>query len=137
VVVDSALSQTPPRLPTWLSPIQLRILPLTEKQVPKAFRIAEKIAAQGIRVDVDDRGESLAKKVREAETSWIPYIATIGPKEAKTGKLAVRIRGAQKVETKTVNSLVKLILKETKDHPTRPLTMPMAYSKRPGYRYFT
>lgn len=137
VVVDSALSQTPPRLPTWLSPIQLRILPLTEKQVPKAFRIAEKIAAQGIRVDVDDRGESLAKKVREAETSWIPYIATIGPKEAKTGKLAVRIRGAQKVETKTVNSLVKLILKETKDYPTRPLTMPMAYSKRPGYRYFT
>jgi threonyl-tRNA synthetase len=132
-VVDTALQKNPPSLPTWLSPIQLRILPLGERYVPKALKLAEKIAREGVRVDVDDRGESLGKKVYEAETSWIPYIATLGPKEAKTGRLAVRVRHEKKIRQMTVQTLTKLIKKETAGYPNRPLPLPAELSKRPVY----
>jgi threonyl-tRNA synthetase len=132
-VVDTALHRNPPSLPTWLSPIQLRILPLGERYVPKALKLAEKITREGVRVDVDDRGESLGKKVYEAETSWIPYIATLGPKEAKTGRLAVRVRHEKKIRQMTVQTLTKLIKKETAGYPNRPLTLPAELSKRPVY----
>jgi threonyl-tRNA synthetase len=132
-VVDTALHKNPPSLPTWLSPIQLRILPLGERYVPKALKLAEKIKREGVRVDVDDRGESLGKKVYEAETSWIPYIATLGPKEAKTGRLAVRVRREKKIRQMTVQTLTKLIKKETAGYPNRPLTLPAELSKRPVY----
>jgi threonyl-tRNA synthetase len=132
-VVDTALHKNPPSLPTWLSPIQLRILPLGERYVPKALKLAEKITREGVRVDVDDRGESLGKKVYEAETSWIPYIATLGPKEAKTGRLAVRVRHEKKIRQMTVQTLTKLIKKETAGYPNRPLPLPTELSKRPVY----
>jgi threonyl-tRNA synthetase len=132
-VVDTALQKNPPSLPTWLSPIQLRILPLGERYVPKALKLAEKITREGVRVDVDDRGESLGKKVYEAETSWIPYIATLGPKEAKTGRLAVRVRHEKKIRQMTVQTLTKLIKKETAGYPNRPLPLPAELSKRPVY----
>uniref|UniRef100_A0A7C4I713 threonine--tRNA ligase n=1 Tax=Caldiarchaeum subterraneum TaxID=311458 RepID=A0A7C4I713_CALS0 len=132
-VVDTALGKTPPTLPTWLCPTQLRILPLNEKYNKRAVQLAEKITQYGIRVDVDDRPETLAKKVYEAETSWIPYVATLGPKEAKKGTLALRIRGRKEVKQMRLQPLVKLIQKETKDYPFRPLTLPLELSKRPKY----
>ncbi|MCX8200489.1 MAG: threonine--tRNA ligase [Candidatus Caldarchaeum sp.] len=132
-VVDTALTKTPPQLPTWLCPTMARILPLAEKYNAKALRIAEKMAKQGIRVDVDDRSESLGKKVYEAETSWIPYIATLGPKEAKTNKLAVRIRGSKQIKKLTVSSLVKALKKEIDGYPFRPSSLPLELSKRPVY----
>ncbi|MDW8084261.1 MAG: threonine--tRNA ligase [Candidatus Caldarchaeum sp.] len=131
-LIDTALMKNPPKLPTWLCPTMVRILPLTEKYTAKALRIAEKLAKENVRVDVDDRAESLGKKVYEAETSWIPFIATLGPKEAKTGKLAVRIRGSKQIKMLTTTSLVKTIKKETDGYPFRPSTLPVQVSKRPN-----
>jgi threonyl-tRNA synthetase len=71
--------------------------------------------------------------VYEAETSWIPYIATLGPKEAKTGRLAVRVRHEKKIRQMTVQTLTKLIKKETAGYPNRPLPLPTELSKRPVY----
>ncbi|MEM2237491.1 MAG: threonine--tRNA ligase [Candidatus Caldarchaeum sp.] len=132
-IVDSALQKSPPSLPTWLSPTQLRILPLTEKYVQRALKLAEKISREGIRVDVDERPESLGKKVYEAETSWTPYIATLGAKEARSGKLSVRIRGERKIKQMSVQTLVKRIRKEISGYPFRPLPLPTEVSKRPVY----
>ncbi len=132
-VVDTALRKTPPSLPTWLSPTQLRILPLNEKYTVRALKVAEKIASNAIRVDVDDRAESLGKRVYEAEISWIPYIATLGPKEARSGKLAVRIRGEKEIRQMSIQTLVKRIKKEVKTYPFRPLPLPIEVSKRPVY----
>ncbi|MEM2095236.1 MAG: threonine--tRNA ligase [Candidatus Caldarchaeum sp.] len=132
-VVDSALHRSPPSLPTWLSPTQLRILPLTEKYVQRALKLAEKVSREGIRVDVDERPESLGKKVYEAETSWIPYIATLGAKEARSGKLSIRMRGERKIRQMSVQTLVKRIRKEISGYPFRPLPLPTEVSKRPVY----
>ncbi|MCS7137585.1 MAG: His/Gly/Thr/Pro-type tRNA ligase C-terminal domain-containing protein, partial [Candidatus Caldarchaeum sp.] len=132
-VVDTALRKTPPTLPTWLSPTQVRILPLNEKYVGKALKLAEKLSREGVRVDVDDRPESLGKKVYEAETSWIPYVATLGPKETRTGRLSVRVREEKKIRPMTVQTLVKRVRKETEGYPFRPLPLPPEVSKRPEY----
>ncbi|MDW7977381.1 MAG: threonine--tRNA ligase [Candidatus Caldarchaeum sp.] len=132
-VVDTALRKTPPTLPTWLSPTQVRILPLNEKYVGKALKLAEKLSREGVRVDVDDRPESLGKKVYEAETSWIPYVATLGPKEARTGRLSVRVREEKKIRQMAVQTLVKRVRKETEGYPFRPLPIPPEVSKRPEY----
>ncbi len=132
-VVDTALRKNPPSLPTWLSPTQLRILPLNEKYTARALKLAEKIASNAVRVDVDDRAESLGKKVYEAETSWIPYIVTIGPKEVKSGKLAVRVRSEGEIKQMSIQTLVKRIKKEVETYPFRPLPLPVEVSKRPIY----
>ncbi|MEM4524521.1 MAG: threonine--tRNA ligase, partial [Archaeoglobaceae archaeon] len=78
-----------PMLPVWLSPIQVRVIPVSEKFLENAKEIAEKINA---RVDVDDRDETLNKKIRDASMEWIPYIVVIGEKEVREGKLSVTIR---------------------------------------------
>ncbi|MEM2080265.1 MAG: His/Gly/Thr/Pro-type tRNA ligase C-terminal domain-containing protein, partial [Nitrososphaerota archaeon] len=114
-------------------PTQLRILPLTEKYVQRALKLAEKISREGIRVDVDERPESLGKKVYEAETSWIPYIATLGAKEARSGKLSIRVRGERKIRQMSVQTLVRRIRKEISGYPFRPLPLPTEVSKRPVY----
>lgn len=132
-VIDSALTRTPPKLPTWLSPTMVRILPLNEKYLKKSIQLAEKISKQGIRVDVDDRAESLGKKVFEAETSWIPYIATIGPKEARNNKLSVRFRENKKIRSLSPSSLIKIIKKEIAGYPFKQSTLPFEVSRRPTY----
>ncbi|MEM0316051.1 MAG: threonine--tRNA ligase, partial [Archaeoglobaceae archaeon] len=78
-----------PMLPVWLSPVQVRVIPVSERFRDKAIEVANKIRA---RVDVDDRDETLNKKIRDASMEWIPYIVVLGEKEIEEGKLSVTIR---------------------------------------------
>ena len=81
-----------PMLPFWLSPTQLRLCPVSDRWVQHAEEIAASL--EQVRVDIDDRPESVAKKVREAEMEWVPFVVVIGEKEATgKGKLTVRERG--------------------------------------------
>ena len=122
-----------PSLPTWICPVQARIIPVTRDQLPLALEIAETLNRRGIRVDVDDREESLAKRIREAEVKWIPYIAVIGAREAASGKLNVRMRrgGATLL---TVEELCDMIEAELEGYPRLGLSLPIKVSERPGYR---
>ena len=125
-----------PRLPTWLSPVQVRVIPVSKEFLNKAIEIARKIEESQIRVDVDDRDETLGRKIREAEKNWIPYVVVIGKKEVESNILTVRIRGEEKENIKelTLEELVKIIKDETKGYPWKPLTMPMLLSQRPIYK---
>ena len=128
-----------PMLPVWLSPTQVRIIPVSEKFVDAAIKIADEITGKGIRVDVDDRNETLGKKVRDAQTEWIPYIAVVGEKEVESGKLAVTVRAEstqkeQKREEFSVEELAARIKAECEGKPFMPLPLPRLLSLRPSFR---
>ncbi|MCG2886456.1 MAG: threonine--tRNA ligase [Vulcanisaeta sp.] len=122
-----------PRLPTWISPIQVRIIPIGKDHLRFADEVASRLEERIIRVDIDDRfEETLAKRIRDAETYWVPYIVVIGDREVKTGRLSVRVRGAGKIVEMGVDELINRIEEEIKGYPRRPLTMPKYLSKRPS-----
>ncbi|MBN2566775.1 threonine--tRNA ligase [Candidatus Woesearchaeota archaeon] len=96
------LEHTAGKLPMWLSPVQVKILTVSEKFTDYANGVAAKMDAAGLRVRVDDRNESIAKKVREAQLQKVNYILVVGEKEQKGGTVAVRtraneVRGEQEV----------------------------------------
>jgi len=119
-----------PSLPLWLSPTQLRIVPVSDKYVEDCLKIADEISKRNIRVDVDDRKESVEKRIRDAEIEWVPYILVFGEKERKSGKFSVRKREVGKIEEMDLNSLINEIEEKVKDKPFRPLSLPMLLSKR-------
>ena len=123
-----------PRLPTWLSPVQIRVIPVSKEFLGYSVNVAKKIEEAKIRVDVDDRDETLSRKIRDAEKSWIPYIVVIGKKEVESGKLTVRIRERKDVISIEPEKLVRMIKSEIEKYPWKPLPMPMLLSKRPIYR---
>jgi threonyl-tRNA synthetase len=124
-----------PMLPLWLSPTQVRIIPLSDKFLDNVADIALKIEQKCIRVDIDDSSSTLQKKIREAEQEWIPYIIVIGEKEVESGCLSVRDRenkGSQ--QTITVDDLLDKISAKIVGKPFKPLPLPKLVSKRPQFR---
>jgi threonyl-tRNA synthetase len=125
-----------PMLPLWLSPTQVRVIPVSENFYSEAEKIAKEIAGHNIRADWDDRTLTMQRKIREAEMEWIPYIIVVGQEEVSTGVLAVRDRrliGERKIRRMRLEDLISEIKEETKDKPFKPLTLPMALSKRPRF----
>ena len=122
-----------PRIPTWLAPIQVRVIPVSRDFLGYAESVADVLESRMIRVDVDDRDETLPRRIRDAERSWIPYIVVIGEREVKEGVLSVRIRG-RGVTKMSIDELVKTIESELVGYPRRPLTMPRRLSQRPVYK---
>jgi len=123
-----------PMLPLWLSPTQVRLIPISEQFLEKVEEIAAKLEAACIRVDVDDTANTLQKRIREAEIDWTPYIVVVGQKEIDSGVLAVRIREENgKVESMKLDELVSQIKSKTEGKPFKPLPLPRALSKRPQF----
>ncbi|WP_456478630.1 threonine--tRNA ligase [Geoglobus ahangari] len=128
-----------PMLPVWLSPTQVRIIPIAERHLEKAMEVAEVLRANRVRADVDDREETTGKKVRDAATQWIPYIVVIGDRELESGKLSVTVRkGSTKEKQRnvemTVDELIEEIRRECEGKPYKPLPMPVLLSRRPSMR---
>jgi len=99
-------------LPLWLSPIQARVLTLTDRNIKTAERVVEKLKEAGIRVDFDYKDETMGKKVREAQLQKINYIVTIGDKEEKNKTLAVRSRSGEVKFNVKIDDFIKDLLKE-------------------------
>ena len=78
--------------PLWLSPVQVKVLPITDRAHAYARQVAQKLDAAGIRVETDLRNEKIGKKIREAQLEKIPYMLVVGDKEAECGAVAVRTR---------------------------------------------
>ena len=79
-------------LPVWLSPKQVKILPIADRHVEYARKLEEEFLDKGIRVEVDDRSEKIGYKIREAQLSKTPYMLIIGDKEVEENKVGVRNR---------------------------------------------
>jgi len=124
-----------PMLQTWLSPTQVRIIPVAERHQARAFEIAGEL---GFRTDIDDRDETVGKKIRDAGREWIPYVIVIGDDELSSGQLTVTIRAdsTPKVPAKakmSIEDLRKRISAETAGKPWRRLPMPVKLSERPKF----
>ena len=78
--------------PAWLSPVQVKLLPVTDRAMDYAKNVAAQLDSQGFRVEVDGRNEKIGKKIREAQLEKIPYMLVVGDKEAESGQVAVRAR---------------------------------------------
>jgi threonyl-tRNA synthetase len=122
-----------PMLPIWLSPTQVRLIPISEKYIEDVEKMAEKMERHCIRVDIDDRQMTLQKKVREAEMEWVPYIVVVGQREIESGLLPIRNRKTGGRPSMKLEALVKEIELETKGKPFRPLPLPKHLSKRPQF----
>lgn len=90
--IANLLETTGGALPVWLSPVQAIILPITDDQLKYSGEVLEKLKESGIRAELDDRGERLQAKIRDAQMQKIPYMLVIGKKEAAEGSVAVRKR---------------------------------------------
>lgn len=122
-----------PILPLWLSPIQVRVLPIAERHVQKAIEIANKLERRRIRVDVDDREISLQRKIRNARKEWIPLYIVIGDQEIATGILSISIRRPEGYinEKMSLVEIAKLIRKECAGKPFRKSYVQKMLSMRP------
>ena len=120
-----------PSLPLWLSPTQVRLIPVAEQHLKHCVKLSDSLGKAKIRVDVDDRSVTVAKKVRDAEREWINYVLVIGSKEMKGKKLPVRARGTKKLKLMTAKGLASEIERKTKGMPFRPLALSKLLSMRP------
>lgn len=128
------LDEKAPMLPTWLSPIEVRIITVGEDHKDFANELYDKINAENIRVDVDDRDESVGKKIRNAATEWIPYIFVVGDNEKESGVFSVTVRGTGEKVDMTVDELIKEVLDKTKGMPYRGLPLPKDISTRINFQ---
>ena len=122
-----------PKIPLWLSPTQVRVIPVSEEYVNDAFKIADEMIKHNIRADIDDRTLHVGKKIREAEVEWCSNIVVVGEKEKKSGELPVRVRGKKDLVNMSLSQLIEHIKKETEGMPFRPLPLPKELSKRPVF----
>lgn len=83
-------------LPTWLAPVQALVIPIADRHVAYGHEVLGALHQAGLRADVDDRPESMGKRIRDGQLQKVPYLLVVGDKEAETGEVAVRERGEQK-----------------------------------------
>ncbi|WP_457611892.1 threonine--tRNA ligase [Methanocaldococcus sp.] len=127
-----------PYLPLWLSPIQVRVIPVSEKYNDYAENIVRELNKNNIRADLDDRDLRVGKKIREAGKDWIPYVAVVGEDEVKNNILTVTIREKSTLKRPykvkmSLEELIKEVKEKTKDKPFRPLVLPYKLSIQPKF----
>jgi len=121
-------------LPLWLSPTQIRLIPMSDKFLDKVEEISKEIETQNIRVDIDDRSFTLQKRVREAEQEWVPYIVVVGEREVESGVLAVRDREVKgKMQNMPLSELTQKVKAKVEGKPFKPIALPKNLSKRPQF----
>ena len=102
--------------PVWLAPEQVRVIPISDAQADAAREMAGRLKRGGLRVHVDDRGETLNYRIRDGETHKIPYMAVVGQREVEADSVAVRARGAgKKQEVMTVDAFLERVLREARE----------------------
>ena len=120
-----------PTIPLWLSPSQVRILPVSDQFIEDAYKFSEIMKRENIRVEIDDRDLSLSKKIRAAEKLWTPIIIVIGKKEQEQGLLSVRYRKEKMQKHQSLEEIIVYIKQNTKNKPWFPQVFPYLISKQP------
>jgi len=103
------------KFPVWLAPQQVKILPITDRTLDYAEKVAKTLTDKGIRCEIDKRNEKIGYKIREARMEKVPYVLVVGDKEAEEDTVNVNKRGVEEKETQSLSDFVKRICKENKD----------------------
>ena len=128
------INEKSPMLPVWLSPTQIRVIPIGENHIEYANEIADEIAFNNIRVDVDDRDERVGKKIRNAATDWVPYTIVVGDKEIETNILNVTIRETKEKKDMELDEIVYQVLSKSMEKPFKKLPLPRNLSERINFQ---
>lgn len=113
--ISFLLEETKGVLPTWLAPIQVKILPITDNQHEYAYKVRDELLKEGIRVEVDDRNEKTGYKIREAQLQKIPYMLVVGAKEVEENLIAIRSHKDGDLGTMKLNEFIEKISTEIKN----------------------
>ncbi|UPW00817.1 threonine--tRNA ligase [Halorussus gelatinilyticus] len=153
-LLETAAKQETPRLPTWLSPTQVRFVPVGDEHVEHCDALADDLTTARVRADVDERDESVGERIATAETDWVPYYVVVGDREmeddevecgkmederegneldgdAETLKVTVRDEGEER--EMTVSELKSAVLDDIGDLPRKRRYLPKHVSKRPRF----
>ncbi|MDP4254948.1 MAG: threonine--tRNA ligase, partial [Bacteroidota bacterium] len=103
------------RFPTWLAPLQVKILPISDKFLEYAQTLLVSLKNADIRAEVDDRNEKIGKKIRDTELARVPYMLVIGEKEMSEGKVAVRRQGKGDLGVKELSAFIEEIKEEIRE----------------------
>ncbi|MBP6022892.1 threonine--tRNA ligase [Ferruginibacter sp.] len=103
------------KFPAWLAPLQVKILPISDKFMDYANTILQKLKNADIRVEIDDRNEKIGKKIRDTELARVPYMLVIGEKEMNEGVAAIRRQGKGDLGVKSIDEFIAAIKKEIKE----------------------
>ena len=109
------LEQYAGKFPLWLAPVQVKVLPISDKFLDYAKTISEKLKKADIRAEVDDRNEKIGKKIRDTELLKIPYMLVIGEKEMNENKVAVRRQGKGDLGVKDIGDFLKDVTEEARE----------------------
>ena len=111
-VVAFLLEETKGNLPVWLAPVQVKILPISDKFIDEAKKVYEACFNADLRVELDDRAEKIGYKIREAQTQKIPYMLIVGAKEVETNTVSIRKRGEGEVGALSIDDTIAKIKAE-------------------------
>jgi threonyl-tRNA synthetase len=102
------------KFPVWLAPLQVKILPISDKFMPYAQEVFAELKKAGVRVEIDDRNEKIGKKIRDTELAKIPLMLVIGEKEMNEGKVAIRRQGKGDIGVAPIAEFIDLVNEEVK-----------------------
>ena len=111
-VVAFLLEETKGNLPVWLAPVQVKILPISDKFIDEAKKVYEACFNADLRVELDDRAEKIGYKIREAQTQKIPYMLIVGAKEVETNTVSIRKRGEGEIGALSIDDTIAKIKSE-------------------------
>ena len=110
------IEETKGALPTWLAPVQVNVMPITDNFKEYAKQVADKLEEKDIRVEFDDRNEKIGYKIREAQLKKVPYMLIIGEKEQDSNSVGVRSREKGDIGAMKIEEFIEKILKEIQNH---------------------
>ena len=113
--ISFLLEETKGNLPLWLSPEQVRILPITDNQVDYCNKLKEELLREELRVHIDDRNEKIGYKIREAQLHKVPYMLVIGQKEVDENKVSIRSRKEGDIGSMSLDEFKNKLLEEIKN----------------------
>jgi threonyl-tRNA synthetase len=120
-----------PSLPLWLTHTHVRLIPISSRHIDFCEKVVEKLVRNRIRADIDDREESIGKKIRDSETEWIYYALVIGDNEVGSDQIVVRDRETKNQYRLSIEDFIKKIALQLTDRPYLPLNLPSHLSQRP------
>jgi len=132
-LLETAEEKDVPSFPVWLAPTQVRFVPIGDEHTEHCIDLAEQFGEAGLRADVDERNESVGKRISKAEQDWVPYVAVVGDDELEEGALSVRVREEGEEETTTPLDLIDEIGEGVRGMPVCERYTPLLLSDKPNF----
>jgi len=101
--------------PMWLAPVQATVIPIADRHIEYAEKVAVQMRAAGLRIEVDGRSERMQAKIRDAQLMKVPYMLVVGDREAEAGEAAVRLRNGEDLKSRPVAEIIERMLGEAKE----------------------